>query len=220
MSKVSWVFGLLKANGVDTDGISLDEAFAELEKLRKSGKVSDDDIKFSKSHSNEPSKTGNTRKTNASPADTTTVKQQIQASQDKLKGKKPVAEIKPGKILTDYKTAAMKLKARLEKNGGIVTRKGFGDVQVGARLKKAQAYIKTPAEIAALAAVPAVIEHGIEIAHHSNHKGRGYPTYTFAANVKIGDDVSIVAVVVQKTKGNFYEVHRVYTPDSNKKDTD
>ena len=89
MSKVSWVFGLLQANGIDTSGMSLDQAFAELEKLRKSGKVSDDDIKFSKSHSTEPSKTGNTRKTNASESDTTTVKQQVQASQDKLKGKSP-----------------------------------------------------------------------------------------------------------------------------------
>lgn len=213
MSKVSWVFGLLQANGIDTSGMSLDQAFAELEKLRKSGKVSDDDIKFSKSHSTEPSKTGNTRKTNASEPDTTTVKQQVQASQDKLKGKKPVAEIRGEKIITDYKTAATTLRATLSKNGGVVTRKGFGDVQVGARLKQAKAYIKKPAEIAALAAVPAVIKNGVEIGRHDNHKGRGYATYTFAANVKIGDTIGIVAVSVIKTTDNFYQVHRVLTPD-------
>lgn len=193
--------------------MSPDEAFAELEKLRKSGKVSDDEIKFSKSHSDEPSKTGNTRKTNASDSDTTTVKQQVQASQDKLKGKKPVAKISGEKIITDYKTAATTLRATLSKNGGVVTRKGFGDIQVGARLKQARAYIKKPAEIAALAAVPAVIRHGVEIGHHENHKGRGYATYTFAANVEIGDTVGIVAVSVKKTTGNFYQVHRVLTPD-------
>lgn len=70
MSKISWVYGILQGNGIDTNGMSPDEAFAELEKLRKSGKVSDDEIKFSKSHSDEPSKTGNTRKTNASDSDT------------------------------------------------------------------------------------------------------------------------------------------------------
>ncbi|MDE6398215.1 MAG: hypothetical protein K2L51_02740 [Clostridiales bacterium] len=223
MSKVSWVFGLLQANGIDTSGMSLDQAFAELEKLRKSGKVSDDAIKFSKSHSNEQSKTGNTRKTNASEADTTSVKQQMQASQDKLKGKKPVAEIKGDKIITDYKTAATALRKALSENDGVVSRKGFGDVQVGARLKQAGAYIKKPSEIAALAAVPAVIRNGVEIAHHGNHKGRGYSTYTFAANVQIGDKVGIVAVVVKRTKGDFYEVHRVLMPDGkagNKKDTD
>lgn len=224
MSSLSWLFGLLQKHSVYKEGMTADEAFAELEKLRQSGNVADDEIKFSKSHSNEPSKTGNTRKTNASAADNTTIKEQVSASQEKLKGKKIVAEIPTGKMTTDYKTAATALRTKLAKNDGVVTRKGFGDIQVGSRLKQAGAYIKKPAEIAALAAVPAVIRNGVEIEHHENHKGRGYATYTFAGNVKIGDTIGVLAVVVKRTKGDFYEVHRVLTPDGKdiptKKDTD
>lgn len=48
---------------------------------------------------------------------------------------------------------------------------------------------------------------------HEQHKGRNYPTFTFAANVKIGDAVGIVAVSVKRTTENFYKVHRVLAPD-------
>lgn len=55
MSKVSWLFGTLQEYGVDTKGMDLDTAFAELEKLRKSGKITDDEINVRKNHQAEQS---------------------------------------------------------------------------------------------------------------------------------------------------------------------
>lgn len=59
---------------------------------------------------------------------------------------------------------------------------------------------------------------------HKNHKGREYASYTIAGRVSIGGKEGVVAVVVKKTTGNFYKVHRVLTPNGEnldiKKDTD
>lgn len=74
--------------------------------------------------------------------------------------------------------------------------------------------MRKPAEIAMFAAVPAVIKNGIQIAYHENHKGNPRSTYTFAANVKVGNKICMVAVVVAKTIDNFYKLHRVILPDA------
>lgn len=213
MSKISWVYGILQNNGVDTTDMEPREAFAELAKLRKSGKVSDDQIKFSKSHSDAPSKTGNTRKTNASAEDKISIKGQVNSALPKLAKTKSVAIVPKGAMTTDFKTAITALEVKLSKNRGIVSRKGFGEVQVSARLKQAAKYIKSSAEVAAFATAPAVIRNGIAIGEHKDHKGRGYPSTTFAGRVKIGDKEGIVAVTVIKTTDNFYKIHRVLTPD-------
>ena len=46
MSKVNWLFGLLKKHGVDIDGMSLNDAFAKLEELRKAGEIKESEVKF------------------------------------------------------------------------------------------------------------------------------------------------------------------------------
>ncbi len=212
MSNIGWVYGILQGNGIDTTGMEPREAFAELEKLRQSGKVTDNQIKFSKSHSDAPSKTGNTRKTNASAEDKTTIKEQVAAHKDDFKGKKPIAEIS-GKASTDFKTAVTSLKVQLQKSGGVVTRKGFGDIQVSSRLLDAKKYLEGQDDVEAIAAIPAVIKKGKVIAEHENHKGRGYSTVTFAGKIKIGDKVAIMGVVVKHTTKHFYDVHRVFTLD-------
>lgn len=101
-------------------------------------------------------KQGATRSTkaSASPSDTTGIKQQVQASKDNIAKTKVVAVIPKGKMITDYQTALTAARVKLANNGGVVKRKGVGDVQVGAVLKKARKYMKTPAEIAAIAAIP------------------------------------------------------------------
>jgi len=158
-------------------------------------------------------KRGGSPKTNAPASEKTTIKQQVQNSKAAIAKTRVLVEIKTGKIITDYTTAAAVLQTKLSKNGGMVTRKGVGDVQVGQVLKKARAYIKTPAEIAALSAVPTVIKSGIEIATHETHKGRDFSTRTIAGRVTIGDQEGVVAVVIAKTSGNRYKVHSVLTPD-------
>ncbi len=62
-------------------------------------------------------------------------------------------------------------------------------------------------------AIPSVIEDGIEIEHHKNHKKRGYPTWTYAAPVLIDNERGNLAVVVKETSDYFYDVHSVLTPD-------
>jgi hypothetical protein len=62
-------------------------------------------------------------------------------------------------------------------------------------------------------AVPTIIEKGVQIGSHFNHKSREYPTYTFCGKITIGNKTGIMAVVVKKTTNNFYNVHRVFTID-------
>ena len=60
-----------------------------------------------------------------------------------------------------------------------------------------------------------VLKRGIEISGHGNHKERGYETLTIAAPVEINGQRVNMAVVVKRTKGNRYKVHRILTPDGN-----
>lgn len=164
------------------------------------------------------------KKAQAASEDKTTIKEQVKAGMEKLKDTKVLSVIPKGKITTDFQTAAIALKAELEKSGGMVSREGFGDIQISSRLKQAGVYVKTAAEIAAVSAVPAVIKNGVLLGVHENHKGRDYATYTFGGKVSIGGHEGVVAVVVKKTTDNFYKVHRVLTPDGKdliiEKDTD
>lgn len=172
--------------------------------MRESGKFKDEEIKESG---------GKDRKAKAAEDDKTSVREDVKKNSERMKKEKVIAVIPKGKVTTDLKTARSNLEIELSKNGGIVTRKDFGDVQVGSRLKRAAAYIRTAAEVAAMSAVPSVIRDGVLINEHQNHKGREYSSYVFAGNVSIGGKVGIVAVVVTKTTGNFYKIHRVLTPD-------
>ena len=153
------------------------------------------------------------RKANAAAEDKTTIKEQVKAGMDKLEGSKLIAEIPKGNMITDFNTAKEALRAELEKTGGFVSREGFGDVQVSSRLKQSARYLKTAAEIAAISTVPSIIQKGVLIGVHENHKGRDYASYTFAGKVSVGGHEGIMAVAVKKTTGNFYTVHRVLTPE-------
>ena len=58
-----------------------------------------------------------------------------------------------------------------------------------------------------------VLKRGIEIDRHGDHKGRNYDTVTIAAPVEINGKRGNMAVVVKRTKGNRYKVHRILTPE-------
>ena len=58
-----------------------------------------------------------------------------------------------------------------------------------------------------------MLKRGIEISGHGDHKGRGYETLTIAAPVELNGKRGNMAVVVMRTKGNRYKVHRILTPD-------
>ena len=65
----------------------------------------------------------------------------------------------------------------------------------------------------ACVAAPEVVMNGVQIGHHSDHKGTGVQTWTFAGPVEIDGKRGIMAVVVRKTNQNYYKVHRILTPN-------
>ena len=207
---MGWLFGLLKGYGIESE--NLDDAFEKYEQLKETGKLSAKDLQIFEERTKQ-SQQGKDRKSQAEADDKTSIKEQVQDSKDKLKDTKVLAVIPKGKIVTDYRIAASTLQAKLGKNNGTVTREGIGEIQVSTMLKKARAYIKTPAEIAALSAVPTIIKNGIEIATHEKHKGRDYSTRTIAGKIKIAGQDGVLAVVIAKTNDNKYKVHRILTPD-------
>ena len=96
----------------------------------------------------------------------------------------------------------------------IVTRKGFGDVSVGAKdIRSGLRYLNTDAEYVAVLAIPSVITEGTEIDRHNNHKNRGYNTITFAAPVEINGVRGNMAVTIKETNKYKYKMHRILLPD-------
>ena len=96
----------------------------------------------------------------------------------------------------------------------IVTRKGFGDVSVGAKdIRSGLRYLNTDAEYVAVLAIPSVITEGTEIDKHNNHKNRGYNTITFAAPVEINGVRGNMAVTIKETNKYKYKMHRILLPD-------
>jgi hypothetical protein len=152
----------------------------------------------------------NAKETGKGNGETTSIKEQLRANLKTLNKTESVFTVSKSKVTDKYDEAMEIVQSKLNRTNGIVRRRGFGDIQVSARLAKAKAYLKTTAEKTAVLAVPAVIRNGIEISGHDNHKDRGYPTFTFAGKVTVAGKTGIVAVVVKKTTGNFYKVHRVF----------
>ena len=88
-------------------------------------------------------------------------------------------------------------------------RKGFGSIVFDEkRIRKAFDYGLNDAEIAAFEAIPYVIRRGVQLEGHDNHKGRGYQTATFAAQVQINGKPYVLGVTVKQTNKNYYNVHR------------
>jgi len=111
-----------------------------------------------------------------------------------------------------------KVKANLQKTGGIVTRPDIGKVQVGNKIKEGLKYYRTDkpenkATQIAISAVPDVIAKGVIINKKADHKGRQYSTLTIANKVYVDGKDGVMAVVIMQTPNNAYKVHRVLTPD-------
>ncbi len=212
MSKVSWLFGVLKAHGVDTTGMGVREAFAELEKLRKSGEISDDEAEPPSKQGSADGDAGAKRKASASPENKTSIKQQVKENLDKIKGTKVVAVIHEGSITKDKEAAKAALKGKMARTKGVVKRADMGEIDVLCDINEAAKYLTTAAEISSIMAVPSVIKNGIIIDEHDNHKGRNTQTVTIAARVVVAGRQGIMGVVLKK-ESKRYKTHRVLTPE-------
>jgi hypothetical protein len=137
------------------------------------------------------------------------IKEQIKGNLPILNKSNAVATISKDEITDNFDKAAKAVQQELSKTKGVVVREGFGKIQVGSRLWGAKAYLKTIAEKTAVLAVPAILRSGMELKGHDDHKKRGYSTVTFAGKISVNGETGIVAVVVKKTTGNFYKIHRI-----------
>lgn len=154
-----------------------------------------------------------TERTNEKTEDKSTIKEQVTSNLNRINATPIVAEISQKEITADFQVAQKRLKESLLDTGGSVERHDFGVIKIDGRIKQAGAYLKSVAEISALAVIPEVLKGGVEIATHSDHKGRQYKTWTIAGRVNIAGKNGIVAVVVKETTDKFYKVHRVFTPN-------
>ena len=143
------------------------------------------------------------------------VKEQLREHQDALNNMKAVATIRDNGW-KGMSTGAFRQKIvnDLKKTGYRVDNPSIGVIDFNEKLlNRSLNYIQTDAEAAAYQALPQVLKRGIEISGHGNHKGRDYETLTIAAPVELNGKRGNMAVVVMKTKGNRYKVHRILTPE-------
>ena len=145
------------------------------------------------------------------------IKQQLQSSQNELGAMQVVAEIEVPSEFTGMDITGKQnwVVEKLRPTGFKVERKGFGIINFAKKQLKAafNYFSKGGAEEAVFEAIPHVLENGIEISSHEDHKGRNYQTVTFAAPVTVNGKRGNMAVVVKRTTDNFYKVHRILSPD-------
>lgn len=101
--------------------------------------------------------------------------------------------------------------------GGKVRREGFGDVLFSkSKVKNSMVgHGIGDAKIELAAAVPSVIENGVQINYTPNWKGRGYDSYVFAAPVTYkGAETYVTAVVIRDTANRYY-LHEALDAEGN-----
>lgn len=145
--------------------------------------------------------------------ETSSIKEQIEASRDQLNSMDVVASATVPTNLPNKDAAAKWASDRLKATGYKVDRKGYGEIYFSKKdIDKGLRYADTPEEKAALAVLPQVLKRGIEIGGHGQHKGRAKQTITFAAPVELNGIRGNMAVVVNR-HGNHYYAHRIVLPD-------
>lgn len=101
--------------------------------------------------------------------------------------------------------------------GGKVRREGFGDVLFSkSRVRNSVVgHGSGEAKIQLAAAVPGVIENGVQINYTPNWKGRGYDSYVFAAPVTYDGKQTYVTAIVTKDDANRYYLHEALDAEGN-----
>lgn len=154
------------------------------------------------------------------------LKEQIRQAQNTL-NRMPIVGTATSEIVFDENNVSAAVDWACSKIGvpKAVHREGFGDVLFDRkRVNKGFNYLPGrkgsagrnllgQAYTVAVTLAPQVVQSGIEINHHINHKNYGHDTWTFAAPVQIDGERGNLAVVVKKTSNNYYDVHSILTPD-------
>ena len=114
------------------------------------------------------------------------------------------------------RTMAEKARNLFEKIKGVVTRQGFGDIEINTRsVKDDLSHGIGPAKAAVIPSIPSVIQNGTQIDYQQNWKGRPYDGYVFAAPVSMDGDTVYVAAVVKRTSKNRFYLYEVVDSNGN-----
>lgn len=133
-----------------------------------------------------------------------------------IEGVEPVANV-TGQEVGKTGRATDRVYNFFQSIGGKVRREGFGDVLFTMRRVKNSVvgHGSGEAKIQLAAAVPGVIENGVQINYTPNWKGRGYDSYVFAAPVTYDGKRTYVTAIVTKDSANRYYLHEALDADGN-----
>ena len=148
-------------------------------------------------------------------SETRSIKQQIQAHAAELNRKPVVSSVRVSDMPSrDIQKQRKWVEARLRNTGYAVDRKGFGKIEfTPSQINTGLNYLNDSGEIAAFAALPAVIKRGDIIDRHESHKGRQRGSVTIAAPVEINGVRGNMAVALTQTTRTHYHTHRILMPD-------
>lgn len=155
--------------------------------------------------------------TAANKGETVQIVERLRESIPGLNGTEPVSTVSSKAIpFVDGRTMAEKARKMFEAIKGVVSRPGFGDIDINGRsVKDDLSHGVGGAKAAVIPAIPEVLRRGQQIDFQQNWKGRPYDGYVFAAPVTMDGETAYVAAVVKRTSKNRFYLHEVIDANGN-----
>ena len=155
--------------------------------------------------------------TAANKGETVQIVERLRESIPVLNGTEPVSTVSSKAIpFVEGRTMAEKARKMFEAIKGVVSRPGFGDIDINGRsVKDDLSHGVGGAKAAVIPAIPEVLRRGQQIDFQQNWKGRPYDGYVFAAPVTMDGETAYVAAVVKRTSKNRFYLHEVIDANGN-----
>lgn len=155
--------------------------------------------------------------TAANRGETVQIVERLRESIPGLNGTEPVSTVSSKAIpFVEGRTMAEKARKMFEAIKGVVSRPGFGDIDINGRsVKDDLSHGVGAAKAAVIPAIPEVLRRGQQIDFQQNWKGRPYDGYVFAAPVTMDGETAYVAAVVKRTSKNRFYLHEVIDANGN-----
>lgn len=149
--------------------------------------------------------------------ETVQIVERLRESIPGLNGTEPVSTVSSKAIpFVEGRTMAEKARKMFEAIKGVVSRPGFGDIDINGRFVKDDlSHGVGGAKAAVIPAIPEVLRRGQQIDFQQNWKGRPYDGYVFAAPVTMDGETAYVAAVVKRTSKNRFYLHEVIDANGN-----
>ena len=155
--------------------------------------------------------------TAANKGETVQIVERLRESIPGLNGTEPVSTVSSKAIpFVEGRTMAEKARKMFEAIKGVVSRPGFGDIDINGRsVKDDLSHGVGGAKAAVIPAIPEVLRRGQQIDFQQNWKGRPYDGYVFATPVTMDGETAYVAAVVKRTSKNRFYLHEVIDANGN-----